>query len=158
MRNIHSKPLASRHARERDGQGLFCVNQTLIRQEIFSLKLNKNPGTPLIQIVLRLIDLEANSQRNLDRGLHRYSELLIFVLFPYVQLLIINIQIVSNFSLQPVIQNCHFLVISQHTMIAKFFAGATVYLGFNSIYQWRIHHLCRCHLFRVSKALLLYRM
>ena len=106
VRKTHSKPLASRHARERHGHGLFCVNQTLIRREIFSLRLNKNPATPLIQIVLRLLDLEANSERNLDRGLHRYSELLIFVVFPYVQLLIINIQIVSNFSLRPVIQNC----------------------------------------------------
>ena len=69
----------------------------LNRQEIFSLRLNKNPAMPLIHIALRLIFFGVISERNLDRGLHRYTGLLIFVLFPYVPILTTNIQTVSNF-------------------------------------------------------------
>jgi hypothetical protein len=48
----------------------------LNRQEIFSLRLNKNPATHVIHIcALRLLYFGANSERNLDYGLHRYSEL-----------------------------------------------------------------------------------
>lgn len=56
----------------------------LNRQEMFSSSSNKNPPTLLIHIVLRLIVFGANSERNLDWCLHRYSELLIFVVFLYV--------------------------------------------------------------------------
>jgi hypothetical protein len=80
----------------------------LIRQELFSLRFNKKPATPLIHIVLRRIVFGTNSERNSDRGLHRYSELLIFVVIPYVPLLTTNIRTLSNISLRPVIQNCPF--------------------------------------------------
>jgi hypothetical protein len=46
----------------------------LKRQEIFSLRLSKNPATPLSHIgVFRLIIFGANSGRNLDGDQHRYS-------------------------------------------------------------------------------------
>jgi hypothetical protein len=81
--------------------------------------------------VLRLKVFGVNSERNLDRGLHRYSELLIFVVFPYVPFLTTNIQTLSNFSLWPVIQNrpfsCYFLPYNDRNS----FAEATVYLGFD---------------------------
>jgi hypothetical protein len=44
-------------------------------QEMFSLRLNKNPATPLIHFALRRIVFGANSVRNLDRGLHRQTSL-----------------------------------------------------------------------------------
>jgi hypothetical protein len=104
-----------------------CLN----RQEIFSLRLNKNPATPLIYIVLRLIVLGAKSERNLGCGQHRYSELLMFVVFPYAPLLTTNIQTVSNFSFRPVIQNCPFSCYFPPYNYRNPFAEATVYLGFN---------------------------
>jgi len=67
-------------------------------QEIFSLRLNK----------IQLMFSRGNSERNLDGGQHRYSELLIFVVIPYVPLLTTNIQTVSNFLFWSVIQNCTF--------------------------------------------------
>jgi hypothetical protein len=103
----------------------------LNRQEIFSLRLNKSPATPLIHIVLRLIVFGANSERNLDRALHQYPELLIFVVFPYVPILTTNIQTVSNSLLRPVIQNCPLSCYFPPYNDRNPFAEATVYLGFN---------------------------
>ena len=103
----------------------------LNRQEIFSLRLNKNSATPLINIALRLIFFGVSSERNLDRGLCLYSELLIFMVFPYVPILTTNIQTVSNFSLRPVIQNCQFWCYFPPYNDRNPFAEATVYLGFN---------------------------
>jgi len=48
------------------------------------------------------------SERNLYRSQHRYTELLIFVVFSFVPLLTTNIQTISNFSLRPLTQNCKF--------------------------------------------------
>jgi hypothetical protein len=59
-----------------------------------------------------------NSELNLDRGLHRYSELLIFVVFPYVRILTTYIQNVSNFHFGLLFKTAHFHVIFHHTMIA----------------------------------------
>jgi hypothetical protein len=98
----------------------------LNRQEIFLLRLNKNPATPSIHIVLRLIVFGANSERNLDRGLHRYPELFIFVVFPYVSILTTNIQTVSNSSLRPVVQNCPLSCYFPTYNVRNTFAEATV--------------------------------
>jgi len=103
----------------------------LKRHAIFSLRLNKNPATPLIHVVLCLIVFGANSECNLDRGLHQCSELLITAVFPYVPFLTTNIQTVSHFSLRPVIQNCTFLCYFPPYYDRNPFAEATVYLGFN---------------------------
>jgi hypothetical protein len=103
----------------------------LNRKEMISLRLNKNPVMPSILIVLRLIVFGANSDHNLDRGRHRYSELLIFVVFLYVPLLTTNIQTVSNFSLRPVIQNCPFSCYFPPYNDRNTFAEGTVYLGFS---------------------------
>ena len=135
VRMTHSKPLAASHGRgtalARHGNGMLCVNQPLIRQKLFLLRLNKNPSTALIQIALRLIVLEENSECTLDHGLHRYPELLIFVVFPYFRLLRTNIHTLSNFLLQPVIQKFQFSCYFPPYNDRNPFEGATVHLGFN---------------------------
>ena len=46
----------------------------------FLVEIEQNPSTPLIHfVVLRLVFPGADSEPNLDGGLYRYSELLIFV-------------------------------------------------------------------------------
>jgi len=101
-------------------------------QELFFVEIEKNPATPFIHfVVLRIIFSRTNSERNLDGGQHRYSELLIFAVFPYVPLLTTNIQTVPIFSLRPVIQNCTFSCYFPPYNDRNPCAEATVYLGFN---------------------------
>jgi len=101
-------------------------------QEIFFVEIEQNPATHLIHfVILRLIFPGADSEPNLVRGLHRYSEILIFVVFPYVPLLTTIIQTLSTFSLRPVNQNCVFSCYFPPYNDRNTCAEATVYLGFN---------------------------
>ena len=96
------------------------------------VEIEQNPATHLIHfVVLCFIFPGGNSEPNLDGGRHRYSELLIFVVFPYVPLLTTNIQTLSNFSLLSVIQNCTFSCYFPPYNDRNPCAEATVYLGFN---------------------------
>jgi len=98
----------------------------------FFVEIEQNPATPLIHFgVLCLIFSGAKSEFNLYRGQHRYPEILIFVVFPYVPILTTNIQSVSSFSLRPVTQNCKFSCYFAPYNDRNPCAEATVYLGFN---------------------------
>ena len=72
------------------------------------------------------------SERNLYRGLHRYSELLIFVVFSFVPLLTTNIQTISKFHFGLLLKTANFRVIFHLIMIATL-----AYLGFNIPLQHR---------------------
>jgi len=101
-------------------------------QEIFFVEIEQNPATHLIHfVILRLIFPGADSEPNLVRGLHRYSEILIFVVLHYVPLLTTIIQNLSNFSLRPVNQNCIFSFYFPPYNDRNPCVEATVYLGFN---------------------------
>ena len=83
----------------------------------FLLEVQQKSGCALIHIVLLLIVFGANSERNLDCGLHGYPELSIFVVLPYIPFLIkSNIYLIFHFGL--LFKTAHFRVIFHHIMFA----------------------------------------
>jgi hypothetical protein len=65
-----------------------------LRNFLFEVEQKSSYAIPVDIGVLRQTVFVANSERNSDRGLCRYSKLFIFVILPYVPILPTNIKIV----------------------------------------------------------------
>jgi hypothetical protein len=98
-----------------EGRGYGLLTRKTSRNVL--VEVEQKSGYALIHMVLLLIVFGANSERHFNHGLHRYSELLIFVVFPYVSILTTS-KMYQNFTLGMLFKTAHFRVIFHHIMFA----------------------------------------